>query len=107
MRTKKSLDKIFWFIVMVLPIGAWFVLSWRNSSATDILPYINAWGFAWVENIIDGLFAFFDGYVFPLNGYLSYLVAVEIAHCAFDIIVFIPRFAHWFIDMVFQKGGIE
>lgn len=107
MRTKRSLDRILWFIIMLLPIGVWFVLSWRNPSASDFLSYINSWAFPWVENILDSLFSYFDNYVCPCNGFLSYLVAVEIAHCAFDTIVFIPRFAHWLNDMVFEKGGIE
>lgn len=104
---KKTLDRIFWFIVYLLPLLAWFVLSWRNAQATPLLDYVNAFSFPWIRDIFDTLFGYFNQFAFPLTGYLSYLVSVELAHCAFDIIVFIPRFCHRLVSGVIGKVGAD
>lgn len=102
---RKTLDKLFWFIIYLLPVFCWFVVSWRNAQPQDIVSYLNTFGFPWIQNVFDTLFSYFDDFAFPLTGYLSYLVAVEVAHCGFDIIVFIPRFCHQLCDVFISRKG--
>lgn len=104
---KKTLDRIFWFIVMTLPLWSWLIVSFRNPSALPLLSYLQDFDFPFVSSVFDSVFAFFDNYTFGLTNFIAYLVAVEIAHCAFDIIVFIPRFCHSLIDGVFKKVGVD
>lgn len=97
--SQKKIDRLFWFIIAVLPIFCWFVANWRNGAAESFHMYIGSeWAFSFVMNALDGAFNLAFGEAPLINGYISYLVSIEIVHCLFDAIVFIPRFAHRCID---------
>ena len=75
------------------------VSFWRAGNAVPIFEYINAnFSFEMIRNMLDQIWLkAFDSQL-VLSGYISYLIVVEVVHCVFDAIVFIPRFAHAVID---------
>lgn len=102
-RFSRKIDKIFWFIVALLPIIIYFVTAYRNPSAPDFFTFCISWRFDYVSRIFESVFATsFGGAEIGILMYLSYVVCVEIAHCMFDILVFIPRLAHKFISKAVQ-----
>lgn len=126
MRTKKTtsrfafkLDKIFWFIISLLPVLSWFVYlfgyaNFSTNSSANVVYF-----FSWLQSnflIVD--FAsnpfysvlsqiFGSGGAFPLldANVLSLFVwslTVEVIHVCFDVMAFIPRLAHKWISKAVQ-----
>lgn len=98
-----KLDKLFWFIVSILPIIFYFAINYRNPAATGFFEYVSAFSpFSYIENIFNDITRLAFDTTFPLVSYLSYCVGVEIFHVFFDVIVFIPRLAHKWVGKAVQ-----
>lgn len=127
MRTKKisntrfsyKLDKVFWFIISLLPVLSWFsylhgYVRFNTNPDTGVIYFFN-----WLQS--NYLIANFDSNpfysvlsqifgssgVFPLldSNVLSLFVwflTVEVIHICFDVIAFIPRLAHKWISRAVQ-----
>lgn len=95
MRLGIIIDRIVWMLIWVLPFFAWRFQIEAVATTLPFLEWIDA-NYAWsfIKEIIDNVSTVAFGSTFALAGYISYLVEVEIIHVLFDIIVFIPRFAH-------------
>lgn len=125
MRMKKTtsrfafkLDKLFWFLVFILPIISWclYLFSFNGYGESQASLY-SFW--LWMSNqfvgsngnsnvvyvTLDSIFG--QSGVLPFFGqsvllFVTYLVNVEIIHVFFDVIVFIPRLAHKWISKAVQ-----
>lgn len=93
-RTLRKCDTIFWFIASILPIVLYFLLAFRNPAAADFATFIQTFRFPFIADVFESVFSTANMSGVYILDYLSYCVGVEIAHCLFDIVVFIPRFAH-------------
>lgn len=106
---KKKIDLVLWAVIWFLPVLCYLVIFARGGSdAIPFLEYINGFAFPFVEYAINGAWSLAFGSNLALAGYISYLVSVEIAHCFFDALVFIPRFAHGLINRFTdfaERGG--
>lgn len=92
----------------MLPIFGYLIAFWRQGSAPAIFTYINEnFSFAFVRDIFNQIWQQAFGCELVLSGFLSYLVAVEIAHVLFDVVVFIPRFAHAITEKAINFAGGE
>lgn len=101
-RFARKCDKVFWFIIFLLPLFTYFVVAYRQTGAPDFLTYCEAYRFDFVANIFESVFTKANFGSLPIVNYLSYCVGVEIAHCLFDVFVFIPRLAHKWIGKAVQ-----
>lgn len=101
-RFARKCDKVFWFIVLLLPLFTYFVIAYRQPDAPDFLAYSTIYRFPFIADIFDSVFTTSNFICFPIINYLSYCVGVEIAHCFFDVVVFIPRLAHKWIGKAVQ-----
>ena len=101
-RFARKCDKVFWFIVLLLPIFTYFVVAYRQAGAPDFLTYCEAYRFGFIADIFDSVFTTSQFGNLSITNFLSYCVGVEIAHCLFDVVVFIPRLAHKFISKAVQ-----
>lgn len=99
MKLKQKIDHFLWAFMWLLPFLSYLVTYWRIGGAVPVLEYIEMhFSFTFVHELLINVWdAAFGDYLY-LAGYISYLVAVEIVHCLFDAIVFIPRFAHSLIE---------
>lgn len=95
-------DKIFWLVVLLLPLITYFIANYHAQAPAAFSSYMENWRFDFVYNVFESAFTTADFGTLACFGYLSYCVGVEIAHCLFDIIVFIPRFAHKYISKAVQ-----
>lgn len=99
MKLKEKIDHLLWAFVWMLPLFAFFVSWYRIGSAPQLLFFIDEqFAFPFVRDIFNNVWNTAFGSALPLAGFLSYLVGVEIAHCLFDVVVFIPRFAHSLVE---------
>lgn len=107
---KRILDRFLWAAIWMLPFFSYWIIYYRSGNGIPIFEFVNTeFSFDFIKNIIDNIWdTAFNGSTLAVSGYLSYLVAVEIAHCLFDAIIFIPRFAqsliHRFTDFA-NEGG--
>ena len=101
-RFARKLDGIFWFIILLLPVFSYFVCYYRGTGAPDFFAYCEPFRFDFIANIFESVFTKAEFGSLPVVSYLSYCVGVEIAHCLFDVIVFIPRLAHKWIGKAVQ-----
>lgn len=102
-RFSYKLDLIFWFIMMMLPLFVYFVVSFRNAEAVSFLSFVADFSpFPFIEDILDRVSEMAFGSTFALSGLFAYFVGVEIFHVLFDVIVFIPRLAHKWISKAVQ-----
>ena len=101
-RFGRKCDKIFWVIVLLLPVFTYFVTAYRITGAPDFLTYCEAYRFDFVANIFESVFTMSNFGALPIANFLSYCVGVELAHVMFDVIVFIPRFSHKLISKAVQ-----
>lgn len=100
---KSKLDLLLWFLIALLPFFAYFVANFRSASPADFLTFVNAnYAFAFIQNTLDSVCNTAFGNTFAINGLLSYMVGAEILHILFDFLVFIPRFAHDFMERVYE-----
>lgn len=98
-KLKLKIDHFLWAFIWMLPVFAFFVSWYRIGSAPEILAFIDEqFAFPWVRDLINDVWQTAFGAELQLAGFLSYLIAVEVAHCLFDAVVFIPRFAHGLIE---------
>ena len=118
-RTLKSLfDKIMWYGIYLFPLicYAFLCLSFQYDGNNEFVPFADfmesltgfaGFGGSLYVTINQGLFenvlnlTDFGG----LACYLTYLIVITIVHVIFDIIVFIPRLFHNFLES-FEKGDI-
>lgn len=108
MDKKLNLDRILWGILWLAPLIGYLVAFWRIGSAPPVFEYIDEhFAFSFVKDIFDNVWQTAFESKLVISGYLSYLVVVEVAHCLFDVIVFIPRFAHALVEKCvgFAGGG--
>lgn len=126
MRMKKTgstrfayrLDKVFWFLLLMLPVISWCFYLFSFTGYGDTQTSLISFG-SWLTNQFTGSGAqenvvystlnrvFGPSGVFPIFGpsfllFITYLVNVELIHVCFDIIVFIPRLAHKWISKAVQ-----
>lgn len=102
---REKLDRILWAVIWLLPVLAYFIQYYRAGAEINLLQFIDSnFTFDFVKKIINGAWNKGLGEELKLTGYLSYLVAVEIAHCLFDVVVFIPRFAQTVCNKAMGKG---
>ena len=103
---KQKIDLRLWALIWILPILSYVVSFWRAGNAVPIFEYINTnFSFELIRNLLDQIWLkAFDSQL-VLSGYISYLIVVEVVHCVFDAIVFIPRFAHAVIDKFTSFAG--
>ena len=126
MRMKKTgntrfayrLDKIFWFLMLVLPVMSWcvYLFSFTGYGGTEssLISFSS-----WLTNQFTGVDMSGNAVYVALNSifgpsgafpifrpsflvFFVYLVNVEIIHVFFDVIVFIPRLAHKWISKAVQ-----
>ena len=126
MRTKKTtsrfafkLDKIFWFVISLLPLFSWLVYLFSFSGYTASPLTFYAWldqNFVFMGQISNSVIysTFYQIFsitsvssLFPVLStsflaFFTYLVTVEIVHVIYDVIVFIPRLAHKWISKAVQ-----
>lgn len=116
-RTLKSLfDKIMWYGVYLFPLIAYVALlfSFQYNGTGSYIPFEEfmldlGFGYGAIYDVFVSLFS--DGGIFPMMefggmlAYANYLVFVTILHVIFDVIVFIPRLFHNFLDSL-EKGDI-
>ena len=103
-RLLRKLDAIFWFVMMCLPIIAYFFTYFQNPhSSGDFLTYVEAWRFPFIADIFESVFSTSGFGTFAIVDLISYVVGVEIIHVLFDVIVFIPRLCHKFINFACQN----
>lgn len=105
---KYALDNIFWYILYILPVLCYIItIASRRGTEVVALPvYFENFGVPMVSDVVNSaLSAVFgaDG-VLPLYGFstalpaLSWFVSLMIVHLAIDVLLFIPRFAHKYMD---------
>lgn len=116
-RTIKSIfDKIMWYGAYLFPLIAYVALlfSFQYNGANSYITFeafMYDLGFngGEVYNLLYDLFG--DGGLFymleygGLIGYANYLVFITILHVIFDVIVFVPRLFHNFLDSL-EKGDL-
>lgn len=95
---KKKIDIFFWFIVSLLPILVYFIVSFRSASPVAFLIFLNDYSFPFITSSINSIWNLAFNSDCPLAGLVSYFVLVEVVHCMFDVMVFIPRLAHFLVD---------
>ena len=105
-KLKQKIDYFLWAFMWMLPFLAFFVSWFRIGAAPQILTFIDEqFAFKWVQDLINNAWSLAFGENLPIAGFLSYLIGVEVAHCLFDVVVFIPRMAHTFIDKFVGVAG--
>lgn len=98
-KSKEKIDNALWALIWLLPFLAYAIQYYRSGTDITMLNYVNSnYTFTWIKNILDQIWNTAFGCDLKLSGYLSYLVMVEIGHCLFDVMIFIPRFAHELIE---------
>lgn len=109
MKTRRSygvlFDRIFWFMMMILPIFIYFTLNYHNPTATmDFFAFVETFSpFTWLSNILDEVTMTAWGETFALSKYLAYAFGVELCHVIYDVCAFIPRLAHKWIGRSVQN----
>ena len=102
---KQKIDHILWALIWMLPIIGYFIQYISAGADIRLLSYIDTeFSFDYVKNILDGIWVKVFSCDLKISGLLSYLVVVEVAHCLFDALVFIPRFAHNVIEKGVKTG---
>ena len=111
-------DSFFWLLVAILPIVLYLItcFSYKLTNATEsvvaFLPFMKSLGLVdsgLIYNSLSDLFG--TGGILPLFSaennailvFLSYFVSVEIVHLAVDFLLFIPRFAHKYMNTFTQN----
>lgn len=102
-RTAYKLDKIFWFIVSLLPVLVYLFINKENPSAENFFVFLEGFSpFPFISDIFDSVTQSAFNTTFAINDYLAYVIGVEIFHVMFDVVVFIPRLAHKWIEKAVQ-----
>lgn len=100
MKLKQKIDLVMWAIIALLPVFAYFVVNYRMTTEwLDFISFVDSFFCCtFVAGILDNVWVTAFGESLVIAPYLGYLITVEIAHCLFDVVVFIPRFAHSLIE---------
>ena len=102
-RTAYKIDKIFWFIVALLPVLVYLTVNKQNASAPNFFTFLESFSpFSFVSDIFDEVTQTAFNTTFAVNDYLAYVAGVEVFHVMFDVVVFIPRLAHKWISKAVQ-----
>ncbi len=111
-RTIKYLcDNIFWYTIYLLPV-IFALIYWFKTGSSNLSTIMSTGGFSILStNVIytslsslfgvDGIFPLFQSP--DILMFLTYFVSVMIIHLAVDVLLFIVRLAHDWLDGVF--GG--
>lgn len=110
-RTLKSLfDKIMWYGIYLFPLIAYvaLVFSFQYNGSNDYISFglfMDNLGFDFgpIWDILEELFGDGGGILSMVDeygfiSYANYLVFVTIFHVIFDVIVFVPRLFHDFLE---------
>lgn len=115
-RTFHYIVEASWLFLALFPVILYLVAA-RNTGGTDMLTFSQIMSeklgfFTSSSNIIytslDGVFGA-EG-VLPiltdsLTAYLSYFIVIELAHLCVDVLVFIPRLAHNWLDTYTRRNS--
>lgn len=105
-------DTLFWYIVYMLPVIVLLLSIYRTGEIVSLSSALTDLGITFVqENIVfDTISSVFGtGGVFPIFSnpdvllFLTYFCYMIIIHLVVDVIVFIPRLAHKWIDKFCKK----
>ena len=112
-RTQKNLfDNIFWYLIYLLPLIIWVVVSFRTGNIVSLSNALETMGLKVLENnqILTNLSEIFGSSgVLPLFVstdillYISYFICVFLIHLFVDFLLFIPRIAHKWLNKLY--GG--
>ena len=106
MKKKIDLDTVLWGLIWLAPMFGYLVAFWRIGSAPPLFEYVDGhFSFAFIKNVLDNVWQTAFSSDLVISGYISYLVVVEVAHCLFDALVFIPRFAHALVERCTDFAG--
>ena len=112
-KTQKNLfDNVMWYLLYLLPITLWLVVSFRTGQLVTLSTAMSSMGleilstnqiFSSLSSIfsIDGILPLFTNSDIIL--YMSYFISVFLIHLFVDFILFIPRLAHKWLNKLF--GG--
>lgn len=116
-RFSYKLDKLFWFFLQIFPLLCYCVYCIAGTRGNEVIvPTFNSFlvklGFDYMQgNIFYDVLAqlFGSAGLFPLfvdSGgiilYLTYVLTIEVLHVCFDVLVFIPRLSHKWIEKAVQ-----
>ena len=112
-KTQKNLfDNVMWYLLYLLPIVIWLVVSFRTGNFVTLSNAMSSIGLEIFNNnqIFTSLMSIFavDG-ILPLFVtsdiilYMSYFISVFLIHLFVDFILFIPRLAHKWLNKLY--GG--
>lgn len=113
-----KLDKVFWFLILMLPVISWALYLFSFNGYTDAGSSLISFS-SWISNQFTGTDLSGNAVYVALNRifgpsgafpifrpsflvFFVYLVDVEIVHVFFDVIVFIPRLAHKWVSKAVQ-----
>lgn len=100
-------DKLFWFLVMLLPLVSFLIILWHSPESATISSAFSAIGLSIVsDNLILTTFESIFGAtgIFPIfvsNDFLillTYFSMVVILHFVLDVFLIIIRWAHNLLD---------
>lgn len=121
MKKKKVLltliDKVFWLLIMLIPVLAYLIMpiGYSIGGGSETVTALPTFAQALTQfgindsNIIYGALndLFGSTGILPLFAsdsalllYFTYLVIIELVHLFIDFLVFIPRIAHKFMDVM-------
>ena len=95
-------DKLFWFIVMSLPLLVWMISANNgNGNFASVMAELGISSDNIVYSTLDALFGSSENSIIHLftSGsttmlFFTYFIIIELVHLFVDFIVFIPRLAH-------------
>lgn len=109
------LDNVFWYIIYLLPLVAYLIsICGHGDNTLTIIEYFNDFFSLSGSNMIlttlldifgsDGVFSILDdsSYVFSI---VSYFVTCFLIHLAIDVLLFIPRLCHYWMEAFNKTCG--
>lgn len=99
-------DTLFWYIIYALPFLSWLLYLWGDNPQNIIMfpEWVSQDGFGWAGPVYDYLLPIFgDAGIFPIASeyllyILSWFVSCAIIHLAVDVLLFIPRLSHNWLE---------
>lgn len=101
-------DTIFWYVIYMLPIVAYLILiaSRHGAEVPSLSAYFDQFGIPFVSDIVGSALTNIFGAdgILPLYGasvgipIFSWYVSMTIIHLAVDVLLFIPRLAHKWLN---------
>lgn len=109
---EKYLDRLFWFILLILPLLILLVTNrWTESSFISVLSQFNINNTNIIYSVLNDIFG--SNGILPFVNtvetsvvllYLSYMVLIELVHIVVDVILFLPRIAVKLLDGAVEMG---